>query len=209
ARGIPGGAVVKSKPALSRLLAGRNRLSRVEKEQILDHVLGQTAPRRKSRWWLAAMPAIAAAVTVLLVLAPWRSREPSEFTARGGGHAVASFKPACAHGCAAGDKILFDLDGTTGYRYFAAFSQRADGTVLWYFPASDDAQSLELAHQLGSGVLDHGIVIGSEHPAGTYRMFGVFSNEPLTRAQIRDRFDADSVTAGPGTAVVEQQLVVR
>jgi hypothetical protein len=190
-------------------LAGRNRLSRPEKEQILDHVLAQSAPRRRSRWWLATMPAIVAAVTVLLVLGPWRGSEQGEFTARGGDHLLGAFKPRCAHDCAAGDKILFDLHGTIGYRYFAAFSRRADGTVLWYFPRSDDAKSLDLSRELGSGVLDHGVVIGSEHPAGTYRLFGVFSNEPLTRAQIRERFDAEHVTAGPGTSVIEQQLVVR
>jgi hypothetical protein len=200
---------VKSKPVISRLLSGRNRLSRLEKEQILDNVLAEVAPRRRSRLWFAAMPAVAAAVVLLLVLAPWRSREQGDFTTRGAGHSFGAFKPACAHGCSAGDKILFDLHGTTGYRYFAAFSQRADGTVLWYFPSSDDATSLDLSRQLGSGVLDHGIVIGSEHSAGSYRVFGVFSNEPLSRAQIRDRFDAERVTAGPGTSMIEQELVVR
>jgi hypothetical protein len=198
--------VVKSKHGLSRLLAGRDRLSRLEKEQILDQVLAQTAPRRRTRWWFAAMPAVAAAVTILLVLAP--KREP-EFAARGGSQAVGAFKPACAHGCGAGDKILFDLAGTAGYRYFAAFSQRADGTVLWYFPSSDTDKSVDLSQGLGSGVLDRGIVIGSEHPAGTYKVFGVFSTEPLSRKDLRDRFDDVHVTAGPGTSVVVQELVVR
>jgi hypothetical protein len=200
---------VKSKHAISRLLAGRNRLSRQEKEQILDGVLGAVAPRRMSRWWFAAMPAVAAAAVVMLVLAPWRAREQSDFTTRGGSHVLGAFTPTCASGCTAGDKILFDMNGTKGYRYFAAFSQRADGTVLWYFPSSDDAVSLDLDRQLGSGVLDHGIVIGGEHFAGTYRVFGVFSNEPLSRAQIRERFDAERVIAGPGTSVIEQELVVR
>ncbi|NVB81734.1 MAG: hypothetical protein HOV81_25290 [Kofleriaceae bacterium] len=199
--------MVKSKHGLSRLLAGRDRLSRLEKEHILDQVLAQTAPPRRTRWWLAAMPAVAAAVTILLVLAPWH-REP-EFAARGGNQAVGAFKPTCAHGCGTGDKIVFDLAGTTGYRYFAAFSQRADGTVLWYFPGSDADTSVELAQGLGSGVLDRGIVIGSEHPAGTYRVYGVFSTEPLSRKEIRDRFDDVHVTAGPGTSVVVQELVVR
>ena len=202
--------MVKSKLGLSRLLAGRNRLSRVEKEQILDSVLAQTAPRRRSRWWFAAMPAAAAAVAILLVIAPWHGREQGgDFTARGGGHVLGAFKPTCARGCTAGDKILFDLSGTQGYRYFAAFSQRADGSVLWYFPASDDEKSLDITHQLRSAVLDRGIVIGSEHPPGTYRVFGVFSDEPLSRQQLRDRFDVARLTAGPGTSVIEQELVVR
>ena len=202
---------MKSKLAMSRLLSGRNRLSRLEKEQILDNVLGEVAPApKRMRWWLAAMPAVAAAVVVLLVLAPWRAQQQgSDFTARGGGQRLGAFKPTCAHGCRPGDKLLFDLDGTAGYRYFAAFSQRSDGTVLWYFPSNDEATSLDLSRQLGSGVLDQGIVIGNEHAAGTYRVFGVFSNEPLTRAQLRDRFDDKQLTAGPATRVVEQKLVVQ
>ena len=202
---------MKSRVVISRLLSGRNRLSRHEKEQILDHVLGEVAPApRRARWWFAAMPAVAAAAIVLLVvLAPWRSRQADDFTARGAAHVLGAFKPTCAHGCGPGDKLLFDLDGTTGYRYFAAFGQRSDGTVLWYFPSSEDATSLDLGRQLGSGVLDQGIVLGREHAAGTYRVFGVFSNEPLTRAQIRERFDDQALTAGPGTSVIEQELVIR
>lgn len=195
-----------SRHGLSRLLAGRDRLSRLEKEQILDQVLAQTAPRRRARRWFAAMPAVAAAVALVLVLAP--KGEP-EFAARGGREKVGAFKPACAHGCGAGDKIVFDLAGTTGYRYFAAFGQRADGTVLWYFPSSDTDTSVDLAQGLGSGVLDRGIVIGGEHSPGTYKVFGVFSTEPLARKDLRDRFDEENVTAGPGTSVVVQELVVR
>jgi hypothetical protein len=194
---------------MSRLLSGRNRLSRLEKEQILEQVLGEAAPLKRSRWWFAVMPAVAAAALVLFVLLPGRGHDSGEFTARGEGHAAGAFKPTCAHGCSTGDKILFDVNGTVGYRYFAAFSRRADGTVLWYFPASDADVSVDLVAQAGSGVLDRGIVIGNEHPAGTYRVFGVFSNEPLSRAQIRDRFDEAQLSAGPGTTVTAQELVVR
>lgn len=201
--------MLRSKLFLSRLLAGRNRLGRLEKEQILERVLAETAPRRRSRWWFAALPAIAAVVALVLVVMPWqRGSERGELAARGAGTAFGAFKPACARGCAAGDKIVFDFHGTTGYRYFAAFSQRADGTVLWYFPSSDTEVSIDLAQQTG-GVIQRGIVIGSEHSAGTYRVFGVFSNEPLSRAQIRERFDRTRVTAGPGTTVIEQELVVQ
>ncbi len=201
--------MVTSKHGLSRLLSGRNRLSRLEKEQILDSVLAETAPRRRSRWWFAAVPAVAAALVLVLVLVPSGRGAQGDFTARGAGHALGAFEPTCAGGCMTGSKMLFDVAGTEGYRYFAAFSQRADGTVLWYFPSSDDATSIELAQQAGIGVLDRGIVIGREHPAGTYRVFGVFSTEPLTRQQIRERFDDVNVTAGPGTSVIERELVVR
>jgi hypothetical protein len=200
---------VKSPHAISRLLAGRNRLSRPEKEQILERVLAEVAPRRRRRWWLVAAPAVAAAALLVLVLGPWRGREQPDFGTRGAGSARGVFEPSCARDCIAGDKILFDLHGTTGYRYFAAFSRRADGTVLWYFPTSDDAVGIDLSQHLGSGVLDRGIVIGGEHAPGTYRVFGVFSHEPLSRAQIRERFEPTSLVAGPGTSVIERELVVR
>lgn len=200
---------MKERRDLSRLLSGRPRLGRLEKEQILDTVLAEVAPRRQARWWLAVVPAVAAIVVVVLVLGPWRPRAADELAPRGGAHMLGAFKPACTRGCTAGEKLLFDLHGTTGFRYFAAFGQRADGTVLWYFPSDDSGVSIDLAQQPPGGVLDRGIAIGSEHPPGTYRVFGVFSSEPLSRAQLRERFDAARMTAGPGASVIEQELVVR
>ena len=52
-------------------------------------------------------------------------------------------------------------------------------------------------------------MLGPEHPAGTYHVYGVFSNVPLTRSAIRDAFDPTNLTAGEGTKVVTTDLVVR
>ncbi len=189
---------------LSRLLSGRNRLSQLEKETILEQVLTKTARRSRARWWMVTVPVVAAAAAaMLLVVRPWTGEHPDAFATRGGASAVAAFRPTCTRECKSGDKLLFDVRGTRGYRYFAAFARRADGTVLWYFP-----EGVDLETQPPGGVLDRGILIDREHPPGAYRVFGVFSFEPMSRDQIRERFDETRATAGPGTKVLEQELVV-
>ncbi|MEO6775038.1 MAG: hypothetical protein ABI467_18880 [Kofleriaceae bacterium] len=194
---------------LARLLAGRDRLSRSEKDALLDGTLAAVAPRSRIRWPWLALPALAAAVA-LVMIAPWRVSAPSsDFTARGGAAPVAVLHVTCAAGCTHGDKLVFDLHGTSAYRYFAAFAKRGDGTVLWYFPAADDATSVDLTTLPPSGVLDRGIVLGAEHPPGTYRIYGVFSHVPLARAAIRAAFDATRLTAGAGTQVVTTDVEVR
>jgi hypothetical protein len=191
---------------VSRLLAGDDRLSRIEKDAVLDGVLATVAPPRRTRWPWLALPVVAA--VALFVIAPWRSSEP-EFAARGGSSPMASLHVTCTAGCTRGAKLLFDLHGTSSYRYFAAFAKRGDGTVLWYFPTSDTSTSADLATLPTSGVLDRGIVLGEDHPAGSYRVYGVFSREPLARATIRDAFDATRLTAGVGTEVVTSDVEVR
>jgi hypothetical protein len=151
-------------------------------------------------------------VIALVVVVP-RGSGPAEpeLAARGGGD-VTAFEPTCpgapAAGCRTGDKLLFDVHGTSGYRYFAAFSRRPDGTIVWYFPTSDGT-SLDLSTHQRSGVVDQGVVLGAEHPAGRYQIYGVFSRTPLTRQAIRDRFDEAAHHAGPDTRVVTRELVVR
>ena len=142
------------------------------------------------------------------MVAPWGATGTrDELAARGGGAPVAALKLHCAEACSTGAKLLFDLDGTTGYRYFAAFARRGDGVVLWYFPDTPDGTSVELEAANTRGVLDRSIVLGGEHAPGHYQVFGVFSQAPLTRAQLHAAFTGDS--AGPGTAVVAQELDVR
>ncbi len=210
-RAIRGGGFVTSERLIPRLLAKRDQLGRVEKDAIFESVLANVSPkRRRVRWWLGVVPAVAVTVAVVL-LGPWRSPAApiGELAARGGGaQAFASFHPSCAGACERGHKIVFDLHGTTGYRYFAAFSKRTDGTVLWYFPSSPDDLSLDLSTQPREGVLDRGIVLGEEHAAGSYRVYGVFSRAPLTREMIRAGFDEPHHAAGPDTTVITADLVI-
>lgn len=204
---------MSSQRLIPRLLAKRDRLGRVEKDAILASLLADVSPRRRrSRWWLGLVPAVAITIAVIM-FGPWRSQPaptpPDVLAARGGAQAFTSFRATCAGACERGHKILFDLHGTSGYRYFAAFSKRADGTVLWYFPSSPDDVSLDSTTQPRDGVLDRGIVLGDEHASGSYRIYGVFSRAPLTRELIRARFDDAQHAAGPDTVVTTAELVVR
>jgi hypothetical protein len=189
---------------LPRLLAGKNRLGRVEKEAVLEEVLAQVAPRHRARRWIAlAVPALAVAVLVLW-LVPRDREQPSEFSARGGSAQVAAFAPTCNPECTRDSKLLFDLQGTTGYRYFAAFAKTPAGRVIWY------ASGRDLARDLDRGVLVDAIVLGADHEPGRYRVFGVFSDRELSRDAIRELFDdAGRARAMPGVEVVERELVVR
>ena len=186
---------------IGRLLAGKNRLGRLEKEAVLDAVL----PRRSShklRWIAIAMPALAAAALLLLWLVP-RKHEDA-FSARGGGGSVAAFAPTCNGACTRGGKLLFDLHGTTGYRAFAAFAKAPDASVIWY------VDGRELAHALDRGVLAEAIELGADLPAGCYRVFGVFSDRALSRDEIRALFDDEGrARAAPGVAVIDKELEIR
>jgi hypothetical protein len=185
----------------SRLLAGRDRLGRIEKDAIFEQVLVEVAPRRRAWWWFA-LPAFAAAALALVLV--WPRASSDEFTAKGGGEAVASFAPTCGAPCARGGKLLFDLQGTTGYRYFSAFARGSAGNVIWY------ATARELGTALNSGVLDETVLLGDEHPPGTYRVYGVFSQTALDKDGIKVLFDdSGRVRPAPGVAVVEKELVIR
>jgi hypothetical protein len=187
----------ESTPA--RLLAGRDRLGRVEKDAVFEAVLAGTAAKPGRAWWWFALPAVAAAAIALVVL--WPRTKPDEFTARGGDAPVAMFAPTCAQGCARGAKLVFDLQGTTGYRYFGAFARSSDGNVVWYWVGKDLLTSLE------RGVLDETVVLEA---SGTYRLYGVFSQQPLDRDGIKALFDdAGRVRDVAGVTVVEKALAVR
>ena len=185
-------------PEPTRLLAGRSGLSRPEKEAILERVLADVAPRARSRGRLAigalGLAAAAAGVLVLRLGAP-----RDELTARGG-DLPPSFEVSCVPApCASGGKLVFDVASTGGAAYFAAFARR-DDTLIWYFPSTPEARSRPLPP--GGGVLDTGIVLGSEHVPGSYRIEGVFSATPLDRAAIRALVER-------GDATVARQVIIR
>jgi hypothetical protein len=182
---------------IPRLLARRDRLGRVEKDAIFEAVLAGSAPPKRRWTWLAVIAPALAAAGLVIALAPWRSSH-DEFASRGSARPVAMLHARCATACTTGAKLLFDTYGTTSYRYVAVFAKRGDGTVVWLVP-----DSVELT---ATGVLDRGVVIDD---AGTYRVYGVFSNAPLAKAAIRDAFDETALTAGPATAVVTSDVEVR
>jgi hypothetical protein len=209
---------VSSRSLIPRLLSGRNRLSRPEKDEILANVLGEVTPGRRVRGRHGVLLALAGAVGIL-VLVPLAMRggpdgaRDAAFSARGISSAAAGFELVCPDGrpgiCLQGDTLLFDLSGSAGHDYFAAFARHQDGTVIWYFPESPDGKSLELARSLSEGVLRRGVAVGDEHQPGRYRVHGIFSDTALTRDDIKERFEDGAHDLGPGTAVTTRELTVR
>lgn len=165
-------------------------------------MLAAVLPRSRRRLWVG-VPLVAAVAAISLVLWPRTSNHVDEFAARGAAGANARLTLTCPTGCSAGRKLVFDLDGTVGYRYFAAFARRSNGDVIWYFPQPNET-SAPVAEALARA-----IVFGVEQPPGNYRVYGVFSDQPLTREAIRERFDPVQLTAGTHTKVVVRDLVVQ
>ena len=149
---------MNSKRLIPRLLAGKNQLSRPEKDEIFANVLGEVGRPRRSGWWRPGVWVAVTSVAAILVIVPvvvkneggkTRDGKNDTFTARGAASAVAGFDLACSGSeslrCQSGGHLLFDLQKSTGYRYFAAFARRNDGAVIWYFPESPEGQSLDLS----------------------------------------------------------------
>lgn len=173
---------------LPRLLAGNDRLTRFEKERIFQGVWAQIAAesRPARRPWFLALATVSVAAAALLTLPMFRG---SEFSARGGvdeGHAnhfqVYCIREGQRGACRQGSKLLFELHPSADRGFFAAFSRRSDGTVIWYFPVQETGTSL---HARQAGAVTTGFVLGTEHSPGTYRVYGLFSEQPLSRDDVR------------------------
>ena len=87
--------------------------------------------------------------------------------------------------CARGGKLLFKVD-SQGARRFAALARGDSGAVVWYF------ESLELEPAPTGGLLPQGVPLGAEHTPGHWEVFGLFSERPLSKVEIRALLEADS-----------------
>lgn len=194
-----------TEPNLARLLSGRDEPSVLEKEAALQRVLAQVSPKSR-RWpwdvrvgWAAALPALgaaAAAVAMVFYMGDSSQESGNEFQSRGT-DASASLSIRCVSagaatavsadaGCARGTVMGFAASPPADKPYFAAFSQRSDGTVLWYLPSPGETSEPLTPGDDGVAVVPRGVPVGGEHSAGTYEVFGVFSSSPLSRAQLRE-----------------------
>ncbi|HEY3450945.1 MAG TPA: hypothetical protein VGK67_31605 [Myxococcales bacterium] len=194
-------------PQLNRLLAGRDELTQADKDAALeqiferlpaDHVerpAGLLAPWL--RWALVGLG--------LLLVAPiWYftvAQGPvDQFTARGPADAKPSFAVVCAETlaegkCAKGGKLLFRVE-PRGARRFAALAIAAGGgAVVWYFT------DVGIEGLGADGLLAVGVPLGPEHAAGRHEVVGVFSNQTLTKDEIRALLEAPEKSAGQGQVV--------
>ncbi len=192
-----------------RVLSGRWRLTVLEKESILEAVLKETQSKEKKNPWeffqLSPVVIRVASLTLLvLLLIPvavlfLRTPDKDQFCAKGNAP-VSSFSINCIgpdgqNTCRVGHKLAFRLRPSTDKPYFSAFSRHIKtDLVIWYFPASEDDKSSLLLNTGQDGVLSDGIKIGKEHEPGRYELFGLFTDEPLNRGEIRALFHGNFET---------------
>lgn len=205
----------------ARLLSGRRGLSRQDKEDVLEAVLGHASdlapvePPSTSRWgWIGILGALAAASLVLVIAPRAVHRSPEgEFTARGG-TSEPGLTVLCSEGftpgeCAEGRSLVFEVADRGGWTHVGLFAERPDGAILWYVPeAGGRSIALELEGEMS--LVPREVELGSEHPPGEYTLVAVLSRRPLTRAEIRHAAErSGKVLAPPGIRVLERKLTIR
>jgi hypothetical protein len=192
---------------LARLLSGRREPSVLEKEEVLERVLREVAPRRAPRRmaWRFAAAAFAAAALALLALLPWRGGD-DEFAARGDDERKPSLRAVCVEtgqlgSCPVRGTLAFELDAQQ-YEYAALLARDAAGAITWYFPQSD-GRSLPVSGAQGEP-LREGVRLGESQPPGRYELVLVLSHAPLDRSQVKARLADER-----DVVVVRQPLVVQ
>lgn len=174
----------------------------------MKKVLAEVAPLAPPPLWRRPLLWTAPLAFAALLLIPLALRDSGEqatssggFNARGSGAVAASLVLLCAPAraqtpCQSGDALVFDITATADHGFFAAFAQSQEGTVIWYFPESPGGESMPLDQATDDGLLRRQVQFGAEHTPGHYRVYGIFSQEPLTRAEIKARFREDGEIGG-------------
>lgn len=86
--------------------------------------------------------------------------------------------------CVEGGRLALEVFPSQAGQHFAAFAQRVDGRILWYRPAEGEA-SKALSHGSEGAWLEQATALTGDHGAGCYYVFGVFSDRPMTRGDLR------------------------
>ncbi len=190
---------------LARLLSGRSGPSVLEKEAAFEAVMQQQPKGRRFAWRAVLWPAIAVAAVGLGVLVMPGAPDRPEFGTKGSSQAGLSL--SCVHAqapvpCAPGATLTLKV--TAHDRpYFAAFAQDAEGTIIWYLPAKGEASERQ------EGLLEQGFVLDPSYDTSTMQVFGVFTDAPMSRAQIKAALSeglksTDTVTVLPRTLTLQR-----
>jgi hypothetical protein len=160
-----------------------------------------------------------AAALGALIIVPLALRDSSAptaadgFSSKGARSSVSSLELACGRQgnvCKAGDTLVFDLQPQADQRFFAGFSRReTDGAILWYFPHTPEAKSIDLKDHAARGILDKGVVIGPEHQPGRYTFYGIISPTELSRAEIKKSFTPGATVLESGASIIEKEIIVQ
>jgi hypothetical protein len=150
------------------------------------------ARRPWGRWVWVLTPVAATALVVLAVR--WRpAADPAnEFTARGARVEPALFAYRVSHGrpspltarMAPGDELAFAYENPTQYQRLMVAAVDEQGSVFWYHPDPEvSARAVPIAQEPGRHELP--VAIRHEYRGHSLRIFGIFSNQSLSVADVR------------------------
>ncbi len=196
----------------ARALGPPGRLSRFEKDALLSRIeasRGGWLSRHRAHLAAGCLASVALAVALVMIV-PSRPAG-NELTARGS----AGFTLVIRCGdrepgeCAAGDRLAFDFGGAPPAGYGALFARSETGKVIWYLPADEATPSVDLTVHATRGMLDRVAVIDATYAPGTYEVFAVVSQRPLSRADIRGFAQGEQLIAPAGVQIESRTFVVR
>ncbi len=196
----------------ARALGPPGRLARFEKDAMLARIVASRGGwLRRHRAQLAAGGLAAAALAVALVMIVPSTPAGDTLTARGsaGFSLVIRCGERAPGECRPGDRIVFDFGGAPPAGYAALFARSETGKVIWYLPADEATPSVDLSVHTRQGMLDRVAVIDASYAPGTYDLFAVVSEWPLSRADIRAFAQVDRLIAPAGVHIESRAFVIR
>jgi hypothetical protein len=183
---------------LDRLL-GRGRLSRPQKEAILDEAL----PRSSRRWsrvgWRLFAPVAAVGLVALIGL----RRGGERWRAKGGGADADApmVSASCGGACARGGTLMFRVGHLRESAWLAVFAIAPSGERIWYFP-TEAGELPELRAHEEPELVPRGVRLGAEHAPGRYRVETLLLRQRLARDAIV-KLDGGRDLVSKGEVVVE------
>jgi len=224
-----------------RAAAGRSPTRQEEQRwdsQLLARISGQTgepqaAPRRARLPWLAPL---AATLLVLIAVGVWLGRgKPNGrpgVQLRGGDGVVAPLvdlevfaidadrHPPTPRRIGQGGTVRLDeylqfryRNHSTRVRHLYLLGLDSRSEMLDYFPRPDESQSIAIEEALGPRAVARSIRLAQRHRPGTLWIYAVFSEEPLTRAEVHRKIQHPAVGGrrmdfGQGIYVVLRQITI-
>ena len=191
----------------TRLLSRCDSPSIQEKELVLESVLLEKRKQEKQgvmKHFFADFlrSRVAGTIIVMLFLIPFGlffffSGQEDEFRRKGDDDApffsVTCFDSDGQTSCRRGTKLAFRLHRSSFSKdnlYFAAFNKsEADDTIYWCFPSDKTGESISIKGIEADGILPRGVLLNDSYKLGEYQTFGILSDAPLNRQQIRAIFD--------------------
>ncbi|MFW2388200.1 MAG: hypothetical protein ACN4G0_07685 [Polyangiales bacterium] len=165
----------------ARLLRGQNTPSVIERERMSKEVLERVGAGRtkRSRFRIGLAAAATTGAVALLFVAL-----PGELTPRSAGDgAVLDALCQPGPGCRQGNRLVLRVSNHEGEQgYMAAFAQRSDGTVIWYFPEDESSRALPFRN---GEWMNRAVVLGPEHVPGDYDIHAVLSATPIDQGTVR------------------------